>query len=129
MKRHRVLQAERFEIVDQDGQARMILSVDDGCPCMELLDSSGHLRATLYVGPQGEPGLAFGRNTKDINLLLYVDRNGAPQIRLRQTELESHVIIHTVPAPSITLNDGLSQIVMQTPEHGEVGLNRPPLLP
>lgn len=119
MKQPPVVRTERLEIVDKDGRPGMVLSMVQGNPVLQMFDSQGQLRATLYIGKNAEPGLALGRNNKEVNLLIYVDQSGAPQIRLRQADFENHVVIHTAPAPSITLNDSLGQLVLRPPSQTE----------
>lgn len=118
----RILRAQALEIVDQTGAVRMVMGVDDGCPMIEMFDARGVLKATMYVGKNGDPGLAFGHGTKQVNLLLYLDGEGCPQIRMLQPDLQNHVVLSCVPAPSLTLNDGIKELVISPSEEGAVRL-------
>lgn len=47
------LRAQRIEVLDADGRARVVLAVSDGEPVVEILDAEGVSRASLADGPEG----------------------------------------------------------------------------
>lgn len=78
MKKQRVIRAGAIELVDPEGRVRLVLAAAlGGQPALALYDRGGVLRATLYLGEREEPSLILGSQ-----MMLYVDSNGVPQIRL-----------------------------------------------
>ncbi len=52
------VRARRFTLVDKNGKARAVLSVDDEGPNLVLVDESGKVRAEMGIGKKG-PWLAM----------------------------------------------------------------------
>ena len=55
-----VVKAERFEVVDKDGNVRAFLTtLEDGRPTLNLLDEKGESRAWLLLSNDGSPRLVL----------------------------------------------------------------------
>ena len=59
-----VIQAERFEVVNQDGDVRALLTtLEDGWPSFTLMDENGEFRAWLFLSADGSPNLILVDNS------------------------------------------------------------------
>lgn len=73
----KVLQAERFEVVDQAGKVRAVLAVaDSGALGLTLADQAGKTRAILGTLSDGTPHLGFLDRTGKARALLGTMPNG-----------------------------------------------------
>jgi len=102
----KVLQAERFEVVDQAGKLRAALgTASDGSPSLTLADQAGKSRATLGIASDGSPGLQ-----------LY-DQAGQLRAALGWTQLEAIGTGETVnrAVSSLVLSDKNGKVIWQAP--------------
>ena len=102
-----VIQAQRFELVNAEGEVRAVLGLllaDK--PSLVLNDEKGTLLAMLCVGFDGSPGLALydekGTMRVGVSLML-----GSPLITLYDEEGTGRAGLSLFPdgSPSITLHD------------------------
>jgi len=75
-----VIRAERFEVVDKDGQGRAALGLFLGEPYLSFRDKNGQERAELGLN-NGEPGLGLGDKNGKIRAVLYLE-DGEPGLWL-----------------------------------------------
>ena len=103
-----VLQAQRFELVDENNNVRAFLStLSGGRPSLTLMDQSGEFRAWLYLNEEGSPRLALIDNP----LLVLVDKAG---------EFRSVLRLEADGTPSFTLADeaGTSRSLIRLEKDG-----------
>ncbi len=79
-----VIQAKRFELLDENGQRRAVLGfADDRAPALALFDKEGHLRAELGLRPDGGPKVLFwDGKTKVPRVGLALLPTGSPSLEL-----------------------------------------------
>jgi hypothetical protein len=88
----REIRANRFVLLDDEGQHRGVLRVNDGVPGLLLQDAAGSWRAVLSVNDaeaslfltraNGESGVALAAGDGTSSLTLYGD-GGKPEMELR----------------------------------------------
>ena len=87
-----VVKAERFEVVDQGGNSRAVLTtLDDGRPSLALMDTSGKVRAWLFLSVDGSPNLILIDNPRlalvdaagELRITQSLDADGSPTLGLR----------------------------------------------
>jgi hypothetical protein len=78
-----VVRAKRFEVVDDQGRSRALLSVlPDGSPGLTLYDGAGKQRAGLGLLPDGTPRLALHDAAGKQRAGLTVLPDGSPGLAL-----------------------------------------------
>ena len=84
----KVVQAERFELVDSDGKVRATLGFTvegrEGGPTLNLSDEDGKARAVLVLTPGGSPSLGLFDGQR--GAVLYVQRHTGPGLSLYDKE-------------------------------------------
>ncbi|MHC4063554.1 MAG: hypothetical protein ACYSUQ_05095 [Planctomycetota bacterium] len=87
-----VIQARRFEVLDQAGKVRAVLSHENDAPALQLLDEKGQSLATLGGTREGSCGLALRDQSK----------TGA---HLSTTLLPGHLTLHDAgQKPAVSLD-------------------------
>jgi hypothetical protein len=102
----KVLKAERFEVVDQDGKPRALLGVlGSGEPGLQLYDRDENGRVDLSLKASGRPGLELS------------DSNGRVRAALGYTEIVRPETgeIERRQVSSIVLFDQDGKVLWQTP--------------
>ena len=99
------VRAQRFVVVDNNGEQRATLGVSETGPVLELSDDAGVPRAVLNVGPagallylnddNGEERAAFGSDAETLG----------PVLRLRGATHEQTAVLHVSFGPALTLTD------------------------
>jgi hypothetical protein len=77
------LAVEALVVRDANGRVRASLSATGDQVRLDLLDPQGHLRATLGLGAEGAPGLAFYDRYHRLRAELTLGPDGEPQFTLR----------------------------------------------
>jgi hypothetical protein len=86
----KIVQAEKFEVVDQTGKVRMQIGVtDQGDPSITLLDDAHRPLIQLAAGQAGA-GLLIGNAEQPTLALLGVDDRGAPNLILNNPTGKKH---------------------------------------
>ncbi len=132
-----VIRAGRFQLVDENGSDRAVLTVDKDGPSLTLLDENGNDRALLYMFREDEPGLLLldenGKTRarlhvdKDVPGLDLLDENGQPCAGLYVDEdvpalaladengNDRAVLTVDKDGPSLTLLDENGEAIWQAP--------------
>ena len=77
------LAREALELRDANGKVQASLGTHGGKVGLELWDPEGHRRATLGLGPQGAPHLAFYDRDQRVRAELNLGPDGEPHFTLR----------------------------------------------
>ena len=86
----KIVQAEKFEVVDQAGRVRMQIGLtDQGDPSITLLDDAHRPVIQLAAGRAGA-GLLIGNKEQPTLTLLGVDDRGAPNLILNNPNGTKH---------------------------------------
>jgi len=86
----KIVQAEKFEVVDQAGKVRMQIGLtDQGDPSITLLDDANRPLIQLAAGRAGS-GLLMGNKEQATLALLGVDDRGAPNLILNNANGTKH---------------------------------------
>src|SRR5579862_1777146 len=126
----RVLQAERFELVNKDGKTAALLSVDeaqrpflklakegeggailaiepDGSPAFRLLDPKGKTKLILTVAKDGSSFLGLSDANANLRVLIDAPESGSVGMKVfdRNHVLRSDVIVDPDGDPSVNLFD------------------------
>lgn len=100
----KVIKAERFVVVDEDGQTRAKLALKHKTkPCLSLLDRDGQTRVELSVRWDGETALTF------------MDKDRRTRIQLALAEAE----MGTSPRFSLRGKDGRASLNLRIGSRGE----------
>jgi len=132
----KVVQAERFELVDSQGNVRARLGAGaDGSPSLHLLDSNGAPRISLWVRSEPRmltdegPGLELCGENAVARARISVRSDGAPAVRLLDEQGIERAVLALKPdgAPSLHLfNKGgqvraMLDVLPEPDESGEHG--------
>lgn len=123
-----LIKAKRIEIVDDSGATRMVLTAENGKPTLTLADSSGTLRALLFLGDTGTPSLVLVDNprialmdqTGEIRLAERLDITGTPFT----TQMDSGGKVRTMltldasGAPTLEMYDDRGSPILKAPTTG-----------
>jgi hypothetical protein len=83
----KVVEAQRFVLRDESGDARAVLAVGpDGTVGLGLHDKGGTARAWLSLGPQGSPTFALFDNTAKPRATLRLWPDGVPRLALNDKD-------------------------------------------
>jgi hypothetical protein len=103
MKKQPRLRVGGLEVIDSAGHPRIVLGVKDDQPALELLDSGGQVRASLHITPDLEEPTLLLMNPAGEIIIVCVDRDGTPQIRLLQPGQDALAVLTTAPQPRLVL--------------------------
>ncbi|MCH8311034.1 MAG: hypothetical protein IIB17_11155 [Chloroflexi bacterium] len=87
-----VIQAERFELVNQDGVVRSLWTIlEDGRPSFTMIDDLGEFRAWLFLSADGSPNLILVDNSRfilmdgagEFRAIMRLDQSGLPSLDFR----------------------------------------------
>ena len=79
-----VLTARQFQIVDADGNMKMLLATDDddNSPSISLYDNAGKFRAVYNLSEKDEPALMMHDKKGNTNLVIAVTKEDGEEITL-----------------------------------------------
>jgi hypothetical protein len=121
-----VIQAERFEVVNQDGDVRALLTtLEDGWPSFTLMDENGEFRAWLFLSADGSPNLILVDNSRlilmggagEFRALLRLDESGLPSLDLKDETGASRSVLRLSEdrSPTLLSSDGAGGATFSAP--------------
>lgn len=121
-----VVRAERFEVVDKDGNVRAFLTtLEDGSPTLNLLDENGESRAWMLLSNDGsprlilmdEPLLVLMDGSGEFRSVLSLDQDGSPNMSLVDGAGVFRSVFRLGPdgSPALLLNDGDGELTWFAP--------------
>ena len=84
----KVLRAEKFELVDQDGKTHAELGPFFDQPNLRFYQQDGKLRAIMGLGPEESPVLAFFDPENNLRAGLGLTANGEPKLNLEHRDFK-----------------------------------------
>ena len=125
-KVHSVMKAERFEVVDQGGNTRAVLTtLDDGRPSLVLTDTNGEFRAWLFLSADGSPNLVLIDNPRlalmdtagELRITQSLDADGSPILGLRDKagEVRTELRLDEGGSPALKLYNGTGDLIWSAP--------------
>lgn len=106
----KVIEANAFVLLDDQGARRGIMLVREGTASLHLLDAAGQPRAALAVEADGSAAISVGNSNGCVQALLAVQETGDPCLTLGDGEGR--------PRASVTLVNN-SVLVLACDEHGK----------
>jgi hypothetical protein len=106
--RHKVLQAERFELVDDKGLLLATLKrhATTKRPTLSLHDNDGHPRAYLALTEDYHPLLGFDDDKRRQRLLVHLNDDFAGQIDMFDEKDNANIEIQAGKQPHLYMRDG-----------------------
>ncbi len=78
----RVVRAEEFEVVDEQGNVRLRIGIsNDDMPFFSMLSPDGQVRARFGLGADGSAGLAIGDDNGKVRATLGLSSDGSASLR------------------------------------------------
>jgi hypothetical protein len=114
----KVLRAERFEVVDSQGNARAFLAVlSDGSPALALGAKDGKIRAMLTLRPDGSPMLNLVDKARKGRAVLTLRPDGSPVLRLLNKEGKAGAMLSVLSdgSPELRLWDKAGRTLWSAP--------------
>ena len=120
------VKARRFEVVDDVGATRIVLTtLEGGRPSLTLADENGAFRAWLFLRSDGSPNLVLldrGRvvlmdQAGEIRSAQHLTADGSPAVSLMDAagQVRSGLFLAEDGAPTIELYDEGSQLIWSSP--------------
>lgn len=106
--RYPVLQAERFELVNEKGELLGALKRHSktGAPILALYDTDGQPRAALCLNEKRHPILDFSDTEGEQRLRLYVDYDQVGRLEMFDDKLNANVDIYGGKLPKLWMRAG-----------------------
>ena len=124
---HELLQAQRIEVVDREGNVRVLLTtLEDGRPSISLLDDRGEIRAWLLLSSDGSPRFvltdqpifAMSDAAEEFRAVLTLDAGGFPSLSFVDQAGVSRSLLrlNADGTPRLSLFDENGEVIFTAPE-------------
>lgn len=90
----KIVQASKFELVDESGKQRAILAVDaDHRSVLEFLGEHGETRSRLGISSDGSPFLALIGSDSKVRAVLHLDKTERPSLAMSDESWQGRAVL------------------------------------
>lgn len=120
----KVVIADEFRVVDENGKPRIVLSIFQGSPSVRLLDENGQDRVALLGGPAQEPPVREDNTagicimSEDHKAAVYLGlEHTVPVLKMYRGGGDALVLVYVNPddSPHIRLRDKTENVIFAAP--------------